>query len=174
MLTALSTPVLTGSMCFPRMGPQGPATNRQPGQSPRGSADGDGAAGSALQLAGKGEGLVSRDQPHLLAGFAAPAKELDSTGSAAALAGARLIAVNNKQADFTNGALGNGHGWGGAENTDQTPRRRPLARGEHREPCVSPGLWEPKGHAAEGFTPPRQPYSSGDGASAVLILHLAR
>ena len=78
---------------------------------------------------------MSRDQPHLLDGLAAPAKELDSTGSAAALAGARLIAVNNKQADFTDGALGNGHGWGGAENTDQTPRRRPLARGEHREPC---------------------------------------
>jgi hypothetical protein len=31
--------------------------------------------------------------------------------------------VNHKQADFADGALGNGHGWGGAENTAQTPRR---------------------------------------------------
>jgi hypothetical protein len=31
--------------------------------------------------------------------------------------------VNHKQADFTDGALGNGHGWDGAENTDETPRR---------------------------------------------------
>jgi hypothetical protein len=59
--------------------------------------------------------------------------------------------VNHKQADFTDGALGNSHGWGGAENTDQTPRRRARARGEHREPCVSPCRREPKGHAAEGF-----------------------
>jgi len=136
---------------------QKPGHQPAAGHEPSDSADRDGAAGGALQLAGKGEGLVSRDQPHLLDGLAAPAQELDSTGSAAALAGARLIAVNHKQADFTDGALGNGHGWGGAENIDQTPRRRLLARGEHRKPCVSPGLWEPKGHAAEGCS--RRPAS---------------
>jgi hypothetical protein len=31
--------------------------------------------------------------------------------------------VNDQQADFADGALGSGHGWDGAENTDQTPRR---------------------------------------------------
>jgi len=37
--------------------------------------------------------------------------------------------VNHKQADFADGALGSGHGWGGAENTDQTPRRRSAGQG---------------------------------------------
>jgi hypothetical protein len=66
---------------------------------------------------------VSRDQPHLLDGLAAPAQELDLTGSGDKLLDARLIAANHKEADFTDGALGYGHGWDGAENTDQTPRR---------------------------------------------------
>jgi hypothetical protein len=44
---------------------KGPATNRQPGQAPKGSADRDGAAGGALQLAGKRDGLLSRDQPQV-------------------------------------------------------------------------------------------------------------
>ena len=67
------------------------------GPEPFGSADRDGAAGGALQLAGKGKGLLGRDQPHLFDGLTAAAKELDFTGS--------------------------GHGWGGAENTDQAPQR---------------------------------------------------
>jgi len=66
---------------------------------------------------------VSRDQPHLLDGLAAPAKELDLAVSGAELLDSWLIAVNHKQAHFTNGAVGNRRGWGGAENTDQTPRR---------------------------------------------------
>jgi hypothetical protein len=65
----------------------------------------------------------SGDQPHLLDGLAAAAQELDLTGSGAELLNAGRIAVNHKQADFTDGALGNGHGWDGAENTDQTTRR---------------------------------------------------
>jgi hypothetical protein len=93
------------------------------GPEPDGSADRNGAAGGALQLAGKGKCLVGGDQPHLLDGLAAPAQELDLTGSGAELLDARRIAVNNKQADFTDGALGSGHGWGGAENTDQAPQR---------------------------------------------------
>jgi len=94
---------------------------------------------------------VGRDQPHLLDGLAAPAQEFDSAGNTAALFDAGLVLVNDQQADFTDGALGDGHGWDGAENTDQTPRRCPLARGEHHEPCVSSDQWEPKRHAAEGF-----------------------
>jgi len=82
--------------------------SHQPGAGPKpnGSTDRDSAAGSALQLAGKGEGLVSRDQPHLLDGLAAAAKELDLTGGGAELLDSWLIAVNHKQADFTDGALG--------------------------------------------------------------------
>ena len=113
-------PMLTASA---RGDLKGPATNRQPGLSPRGSADRDGAAGGALQLAGKGKCLLGRDQPHLFDGLTAAAKELDLTGSGAELLNAGLIAVNHKQADFTDGALGSGHGWGGAENTDQAPQR---------------------------------------------------
>jgi hypothetical protein len=82
--------------------------------------------------------------------------------------------VNHKQADFTDGALGNGHGWDGAENTDQTPRRRPLARGEHREPCGALASGSQRGMLRRGFAPPRQPAPSGNGASAVLIPHRAR
>ena len=93
------------------------------GPEPAGSADRDGAAGGALQLAGKGKCLLGRDQPHLFDGLTAAAKELDLTGSGAELLNAGRIAVNHKQADFTDGALGSGHGWGGAENTDQAPQR---------------------------------------------------
>ena len=50
-------------------------------------------------------------------------KGLDFAGSGAELLNAGRIAVNYKQADFTEGALGSGHGWGGAENTDQAPQR---------------------------------------------------
>jgi hypothetical protein len=56
-------------------------------------------------------------------GLAAAVQELDLPGGGDELRDARLLALNHKQADFTDGALGNGHGWGGAENTDQTPRR---------------------------------------------------
>ena len=63
------------------------------------------AAGGALQLAGKGKGLLGRDQPHLFDGLTAAAKELDLTGSGAVLLNAGRIAVNHKQADFTDGAL---------------------------------------------------------------------
>jgi hypothetical protein len=66
---------------------------------------------------------MSRDQPHLLDGLAAAAKELDLPRGSAELLDTRLIAVNHKQADFADGALGSGHGWDGAENTDHTPRR---------------------------------------------------
>ena len=75
------------------------------GPEPFGSADRDGAAGGALQLAGKGECLLGRDQPHLLDGLASAAKELDRTGGRDELLDARLIAVNPKPADFANGAL---------------------------------------------------------------------
>ena len=108
---------------FCQLTAESPATNLQPGLSPEGSADRDGAAGGALQLAGKGERFFGRDQPHLLDGLAAPAKELDGTGGSAELLDPGLIAVNHKQADFADGALGTGHGWGGAEDTDHTPRR---------------------------------------------------
>ena len=82
-----------------------------------------GAALCALHCLGDGKGFFSRDKAHLLDGLAAAAKELDLTGSGAELLNAGLIAVNHKQADFTDGALGSGHGWGGAENTDQAPQR---------------------------------------------------
>jgi len=72
---------------------------------------------------GKGERLLGGDQPHLLDGLAAAAQELDLTGGGAELLNAGRIAVNHKQADFTDGALGSGHGWGGAENTDQALQR---------------------------------------------------
>ncbi len=109
------------------------------GPEPAGSADRDGAAGGALQLAGKGECLLGGDQPHLLDGLAAAAQELDLTGRGAELLDSWRIAVNHKQADFTDGALGNGHGWGGAENTDQTPRRR--SAGQGRAPRASRQPW---------------------------------
>jgi hypothetical protein len=78
---------------------------------------------AATAIGCKGKCLLGRDQPHLFDGLTAAAKELDLTGSGAELLNAGLIAVNHKQADFTDGALGSGHGWGGAENTDQAPQR---------------------------------------------------
>lgn len=118
---------------------QRPSHQPAAGPEPNGSADRDGAAGGALQLAGKGERLLGRDQPHLLDGLAAAAKELDLTGGGAELLDSWLIAVNHKQADFADGALGGGHGWGGAENTDQTPRR--LSAGQGRAQRASRQPW---------------------------------
>jgi hypothetical protein len=91
---------------------QRPRHQRATGPAPEGSAERDDPAGGVLQLAGKREGLVSRDQPHRLDGLAGPAQELAGPGSAAALAGAGLTAENLKQADFTDRALGNAWGMG--------------------------------------------------------------
>lgn len=59
----------------------------------------------------------------------------------------------------------------------RTPTRRPagavLARGEQREPRVSPGQREPQGQAAEGFRSAQPATSHGHGCNAVLNPHRA-
>jgi hypothetical protein len=69
------------------------------GPEPLGSADRDGAAGGALQLAGKGEGLLGRDQPHLFDGLAAAAQELLLAGMGTAF-DASGIEVDGHATDF--------------------------------------------------------------------------
>ena len=60
----------------------------------------------------------------------------------------------------------------------RTPTRRPagavLARGEPREPCVSPGQRKPQGHAAAGFRSTRPATPHWPCCRSVLSTHRAR
>jgi hypothetical protein len=130
------------------------------GPEPLGSADRDRAACSALQLAGKGIGLLGRDEPLALDRLAATAEVLDGAGHGATFGGAWGVAVDGEQAQLADGTLGCGHD-GGGEGPQKAARARSAGQGRGAT-RVSPGqrehLVQPGGPLAAAAMAPHRPW----------------